>query len=122
MSIRRIRSGYERGKYKPVQAYIDRGVLARFNYIYPNHGDITKLIRNAFVIAINENELTEVAAGHQVKHQLPNAPETTTIELPCEDCVYPKLCVADNQCAVNELHRHTVAAVQLGLDKRGESC
>ncbi len=110
MSVRILRSGYERGVYKPVQAYIDRGVLARFNYKYQNHGDITKLIRNAFVLAISEDSASDAGAARQVKVQLPNAPPTTTIELPCEDCVYPTSCVADSQCAVNELKRQIEAA------------
>ena len=120
MSIRTLRSGYERGKYKPVQAYIDVGVLYRFNYKYHNHGDITKLIRNAFVLAISEDEGTEAGAKYAVETQLPNAPETTTIELPCEDCVYPASCVKDNQCAINELNRQIEAAS--ALDSSCESC
>ncbi len=115
MSIKLIRSGYERGKYKPVQAYVDRGVLARFNIKYQNHGDITKLIRNAFVIAISEDDATERAAGHQVTTQLGEAPPTTTIEIPCEDCVYRVSCLKDNQCVINELNRQ-INAVNQGVD------
>lgn len=110
MSIKVVKSGYERGKYKPVQAYIDTGVLARFNNIYQSHGDITKLIRNAFVIAINEDEQTEEAAKQAVETMLPDAPETVTIELPCEDCVYPEICVTESTCAVSNLQRKIDAA------------
>ena len=121
MSISVLRSGYERGKYKPVQAYIDVGVLYRFNSKYHHHGDITKLIRNAFVLAISEDEGTEIAAAFRVKEYLPNAPPTTTIEIPCEDCVYPYQCKADSQCAVSEFERQVEAATA-GLDSGGESC
>lgn len=123
MSIRKIVSGYESGKYKPIQAYIDRGVLARFKAKYSTHGDITRLIRNAFVVAISEDEHTEVAAAHAVELQLPNAPPTTSTELPCDECVYPAICVDEKQCAVHELERRIGMARDLyPLDTPPESC
>ena len=105
MSIRKLASGFESGRYKPIQAYIDQGVLKQFKLRYPTHGDITRMIRNAFVVAISEDELTEEAAQHAVRTLLPHAPETTTTELPCSVCVYPAICVSELSCAVAELER-----------------
>lgn len=106
MSIRIVRSIHETGRYKPIQAYVDRGVLARFKAGYKSHGDITKLIRNAFAVAISEDEKTEVAARTNIEASLGPAPETKTIELPCELCVYPSICVAEKQCAIHESDRY----------------
>ncbi len=142
MPIRPLKSGHERGKYKPVQAYIDKGVLYRFNKLYPSHGDITKLIRNAFVIAIKENEASIEGSKQAVKTLLPNAPATETITLPCEVCLYPEICVADQQCVLREelrrdgwhptvtengverpVNKHdTVDFDSQGLDKQAERC
>ena len=105
MSIRTIQSGFEKGKYKPIQAYIDIGVLARFKAQYQCHGDITKLIRNAFAVAISEDELTEIAAAHAIETTMGPAPESFPLLLPCLTCVYPIICVEENQCAQREATR-----------------
>lgn len=53
-------------KHVPVQAYIPRGVYRRFKAMYPAHGAISKLIRQAFRLAIEEDEQLEEMARHQL--------------------------------------------------------
>ena len=102
MSIRPLKSGYERGKYKPVQAYIDTGVLSRFNKRHGGHGDITRLIRNAFVVAISENDETVKGAMRAAEQSLPDPPESETITIPCDKCAYRSVCMAEQQCVYRE--------------------
>lgn len=107
MSVRRVTSGYERGKYTPVQAYVDKGVLARFRQMYGTHGDITQIIRNAFAIAINEDVATQKTIEARTAHLLPDVPASETVTIPCTDCDYPMICRDEKQCTLREFYRST---------------
>ncbi len=126
MSIRTVVSGFETGKYKPIQAYVDRGVLSKFRARHPSHGDITKLIRNAFVIAISESNASIEGAMREKERQLPNEPPSDVIEIPCDRCAYRNFCVAEQQCVYLEAGRQhalpttvKILSKTVGVDKSG---
>lgn len=51
----------------PVQAFVPHEVLARFRVKYPEHGAISKLIRKAMLLAI-EDKVPDYTAWPKDKH------------------------------------------------------
>lgn len=52
----------EREERVPVQAYVPKSVYKHFKHRYPQRGAISKLIRQAFLAALEEDEETEKRA------------------------------------------------------------
>lgn len=55
----------------PVQAYVPREVYVRFKDRFPQRGAISKLIRKAFLLALEEKDAAPIS--RQARHHLPPA-------------------------------------------------